>query len=425
MLKHDHAFYERAVSTNAALFPKLEQIAALTDDNPAEQARVEQLRTLISRQTELTNRSLETTRAGGVVVSIRMFRTDGSIETLTEIRRIARDMAEAERRLLEERNTLQSRTVQALVGVLVAAGVILIVTAAFSVVVIVRYTRDLSRSRDQLRRLNENLEDIVRERTADLARANDEIQRFAYIVSHDLRSPLVNIMGFTSELEAALPPLRDMIAAGEAASPPVATPAAHAAVEADLPEAIAFIRKSTQKMDRLINAILRLSREGRRILTPERLAMGAIVAGVADTLKHRADEIGAEITVEGELPSIVSDRLAMEQVFSNLIENALKYLKPGRPGRIVVRGHAEPGRLVYEIEDNGRGVDPKDHQRIFELFRRSGPQDQPGEGIGLAHVRALIYRLGGVIACDSALDRGAIFRLFLPPTLAGDQGSSL
>jgi signal transduction histidine kinase len=78
--------------------------------------------------------------------------------------------------------------------------------------------------------------------------------------------------------------------------------------------------------------------------------------------------------------------------------------------------------MIYEVVDNGRGVDPRDHERIFDLFRRSGLQDQPGEGIGLAHVRALVYRLGGTIAVDSELDRGATFRLCLPPKITRDEG---
>ena len=135
-------------------------------------------------------------------------------------------------------------------------------------------------------------------------------------------------------------------------------------------------------------------------------------------LKAHTDARGATIDVEGALPDPVSDRLAVEQVFSNVVENALKYLKPGRPGRIVVRGRTEGALRVYEVEDNGRGIDPKDHERVFELFRRAGAQDQPGEGIGLAHVRALVYRLGGTITVESELDRGATFRISLPQVMA-------
>ena len=97
------------------------------------------------------------------------------------------------------------------------------------------------------------------------------------------------------------------------------------------------------------------------------------------------------------MPTLVSDRVAVEQILSNLVENAVKYLSPDRAGRIVVaRAHRGPRRII-EVADNGRGIAATTMQRVFDLFRRSGTQDQPGEGIGLAHVRALAYRLGGTI----------------------------
>ena len=146
--------------------------------------------------------------------------------------------------------------------------------------------------------------------------------------------------------------------------------------------------------------------------------MGRILRGVVDNLAHRSGELGASIEVSPDLPNVVSDRLALEQIFSNLVENALKYQKPGRAGRIELRGARQGLRVVYEVQDNGRGIDPKDHDRVFDLFRRAGAQDQPGEGIGLAHVRALAYRLGGTVTCESALDQGATFRVSLPAKLS-------
>jgi signal transduction histidine kinase len=273
----------------------------------------------------------------------------------------------------------------------------------------------VKRSRDRLRELNENLEGAVLARTADLQRANDEIQRFAYIVSHDLRSPLVNVMGFTAELDASIKPLSELITRAEEEAPAIVTEEARLAVREDLPEAVGFIRSSTQKMDRLINAILRLSREGRRVITPEPLDVAEMLEGIVGSLQHRLTELGAEVEIETPMPKIVSDRVAIEQILSNLVENSVKYLQAGRPGRIVVRGRRTGGRVIYDVIDNGRGIDPKDHERIFDLFRRSGTQDQPGEGIGLAHVRALAYRLGGIITCESQLGKGATFSLSLPP----------
>ncbi len=173
-------------------------------------------------------------------------------------------------------------------------------------------------------------------------------------------------------------------------------------------------------MDRLINAILSLSRQGRRVLTPELLQMDRIVSEIADSLAVQAEERGATITVEKPLPEIFHDRLAIEQIISNLMENATKYLAIGRPGEIVVRGSVSGSRARFEIEDNGRGVAPDDHERIFELFRRSGQQDQKGEGIGLANVRALAYRLGGTVTVRSDLGSGSTFLVDLPVEFSGE-----
>ncbi len=265
------------------------------------------------------------------------------------------------------------------------------------------------RSEEETRRLAS----ILTERVAELDAANEEIQRFAYIVSHDLRAPLVNIMGFTSELENAQEEIEKFYRTVSQAQPDLVTQSASAAIEGDLAEAIGFIRSSTIKMDKLINAILRLSREGRRVLTPEPVNMSQLLEAQHHSLAHQLHERGAELIIE-DVPSIVSDRLAIEQVFGNLMDNAVKYLEPGRSGRIVVRGHDLGMGVRYEIEDNGRGIDEKDYERIFDLFRRSGIQDQQGEGIGLAHVRALVRRLGGSISVKSRLGVGTTFTVTLP-----------
>lgn len=254
---------------------------------------------------------------------------------------------------------------------------------------------------------------ILSERVLELDAANEEIQRFAYIVSHDLRAPLVNVMGFTSELESVQGEVEHFYKRVANAHPELITPTTREAVERDLTEAIGFIRSSTVKMDKLINAILKLSREGRRVLAPEPIHMGQLLQGQRQSMAHQLQERNVELTIEA-VPDLVSDRLAIEQVFGNLIDNAVKYLSPERRARITIRGQELGESVSYEIEDNGRGIDPKDFERIFDLFRRSGVQDQQGEGIGLAHVRALVRRLGGTISVSSRLGEGSTFTVILP-----------
>ena len=413
LIENDERF-ATAFETNAAeAKAQIERLRALVDDNPDQTRRLEALGQLQLQHVTLLRDSIADRRRGGTGVSAASIFDAEDIAVIRTIRAAASEMVDAEDALFAVRVTRLGTNAHVTYGVMAATGILLVLVAAGTIWGTRRNVRELASTGEQLRLLNDDLEAAVSVRTAELQRANDEIQRFAYIVSHDLRSPLVNVMGFTSELDAATRPLSELIRKIEADAPDLVSEEARLAVDEDLPEAIGFIRSSTQKMDRLINAILRLSREGRRVLTPERLEMDNVVKGIVDSLSHRLSEIGAEIEVE-TLPNLISDRVAVEQIFSNLIENSVKYLKAGRPGRVAVRGLRRGGRLVYEVSDNGRGIDPKDHDRIFDLFRRSGSQDQPGEGIGLAHVRALAYRLGGVIECESKLDEGATFRLSIP-----------
>jgi signal transduction histidine kinase len=280
-----------------------------------------------------------------------------------------------------------------------------------------RAAAELAEARAALVETNAGLEDAVAERTAELRDSNEEIQRFAYIVSHDLRSPLVNIMGFTTELEALRADLFRRLGELRAAAPEPGDPDAE--LGRDFDEAIGFIKASIAKMDRLINAILRLSREGRREFHPERIDMTALLGSITASLAHQAEAAGATVIV-GELPPVTSDRLALEQIFSNLVDNALKYGRAGAPGRIEVAGRVTPAGTVYEVRDNGRGIDARDRERVFDLFRRSGVQDRPGEGIGLAHVRALVRRLGGTIVLTSEPGQGSTFTVTLPRRWAGE-----
>ena len=303
------------------------------------------------------------------------------------------------------------------------AGMLILVLAGIGAWLIRRYILDIQQAREHVARLNAGLEDKVRERTGALTRANEEIQRFAYIVSHDLRAPLVNVMGYTSELEQAGLIIDRQMTRVETEKPELAENDALTAVREDIPEAVGFIRASTEKMDRLINAILKLSREGRRSLVPEVLDMTKMVQAIADSVHHQTHAAHAEIIVE-RLPVLDSDRLSIEQVFGNLIDNAVKYLEPSRPGRIMVSGVETQDGLEYRIADNGRGIAERDHQRIFELFRRSGRQDRTGEGLGLAFVRNSVRRIGGEIRVESELGEGSTFILTFPKHLtvleAGD-----
>jgi signal transduction histidine kinase len=410
----------------ANILPYAKKVEQLTGDNPAQTDNIRKLRAAIDTRLDQFAREMNFVKHNDAAAATALVKEAAAGGTSVTIRDVGAAMRTEEERLLELRSIAADRSQVMASSVTIAGSGMVIALAGISIFLVRRTSRARDEAEAKLRDINVNLESTVDERTADLREANDEIQRFAYIVSHDLRSPLVNIMGFTSELEE----LRNdifrriarlgRVAALVPAAPEDATDNAEPELEGsdkqlseDFSEALGFIKSSIAKMDRLISAILNLTREGRRAFSPERINMRELIESIEATVAHQATEAEAQIRI-GALPDIVSDRLALEQIFSNLIDNALKYLKPGTPGDIEVRGRTKLGFAVIDIVDNGRGIDPKDHQRIFDLFRRAGVQDKPGQGIGLAHVRALVRRLGGTMSVASELNHGSTFTVTLP-----------
>jgi signal transduction histidine kinase len=409
----------------ARLTPALARLSQLTSDNLVQKRLADEMLLLSNQRVEEFRKTIELARTQRIDDAAQIVREGIGRDAMKHIDDLASQMRAEEDRLFVLRTTNADRS-QTLAASLTWIGSgFVVVLACISIFLVRRSARARDDAEAMLRDNNINLEATVGERTADLREANNEIQRFAYIVSHDLRSPLVNIMGFTSELEQLRSEIFRRIAVlSHAAATATPAPAVAAGVEPDLEgedrqlsqdfsEALGFIKSSIAKMDRLISAILNLTREGRREFEPVRIDTRELIEGIVATVAHQAAEAEAQIRIS-PLPEIVSDRLALEQIFSNLIDNALKYLKPGVPGDISIRGRTKLGFAIFEIADNGRGIDPKDHQRIFDLFRRAGTQDKPGQGIGLAHVRALVRRLGGTMSVQSELHSGSTFTITLP-----------
>jgi signal transduction histidine kinase len=416
------------------LTPSLQRLSQLVSDNPVQRRLLDELLPLLNQRMDEFRHIIELARMRRIDDATRVVREGIGRDAMKQIDDVAGRMRAEEDRLFVERTTNADRSQSLAASMTWVGSGFVVVLAGISILLIRRSARARDDAEALLRDANLNLEATIDERTADLREANDEIQRFAYIVSHDLRSPLVNIMGFTSELEQLRDDIFKRIATlGRASPSPAAAGAAMAEpvleeedkqLAQDFSEALEFIKSSIAKMDRLISAILNLTREGRREFEPVRIDTRELIQGIVTTVAHQAAEAKAQIRVE-PLPHIVSDRLALEQIFSNLIDNALKYLKPGVPGDISVRGRTKLGFAIFEVADNGRGIDPKDHQRIFELFRRAGAQDRPGQGIGLAHVRAMVRRLGGTMSVSSELHCGSTFTITLPINWAGSTGNRI
>jgi signal transduction histidine kinase len=425
LLTSDPRFLAEHQAAATTILPDVNKLANLTADNPVQIENSKLLRPPVQARLDEFARAVDFVKRNDIAGGVAMLREAGAGDSVERINDVAGAMRAEEDQLFALRTATADRTQRLASLVTVAGSGLVIALAGISIFLVRRSARARDDAEAQLRDNNLNLEATVDERTADLREANSEIQRFAYIVSHDLRSPLVNIMGFTSELEELRGDIFRRIAAlarTATGTPPVpvVTGETEPVLEGedgqlsqDFTEALGFIKSSIAKMDRLITAILNLTREGRREFEPERIDTRELIETIVRTVAHQAAEAQAQIRV-APLPDIVSDRLALEQIFSNLIDNALKYLKPGIPGDIYIGGRTKLGFAIFEITDNGRGIDPRDHQRIFDLFRRAGTQDKPGQGIGLAHVRALVRRLGGTMSVSSELHNGSTFTITLP-----------
>jgi signal transduction histidine kinase len=266
-----------------------------------------------------------------------------------------------------------------------------------------------------LRRWRElRAEAAIRERyAADLEQANEDLKNFAYIVSHDLRAPLVNLKGFSGELRYAYDALKPAIETALPRLDEEQRQAVIAAFEEDGPEALEFIETAVERMDRLIAALLQLSRMGRRKLDPEAIDMNALVQDTLNVLAHEAAQDGVRVRAE-PLPKVTADLTSMQQIMSNLLTNAIIYLDPDRPGRIVVTGEKEKDETIFHVRDNGIGIAEDEAYKVFAPFRRIGKQDVPGEGMGLAYVKTLVQLHGGRIWFESEPGVGTTFSFTIP-----------
>lgn len=245
----------------------------------------------------------------------------------------------------------------------------------------------------------------------EIERSSREMEQMLYVASHDLRSPLLSVQGFGSLLEYDLAGLARTLDAVPMA------PDVRAEVDRILgdvaPEALDFIGKGVQRMDALLTGLLKVSRAGRVVAAPRVLDMAQLVRKVTSAVEFQVRGAGVEVAVD-PLPPCVGDPAMMAQVFGNLLDNALKYLDPARPGRIAIRGEAVNGEAIYTVEDNGIGIAPEHFQKVFLMFHRLDPNRGTGEGIGLTIVRTLMERQGGRVWLESRPGEGTRFRVALP-----------
>ncbi len=245
---------------------------------------------------------------------------------------------------------------------------------------------------EDIRRLNEELEKRVVERTAELEAANKELEAFSYSVSHDLRTPLVAIEGFTRILAERH--------------------AAHLPAEAS--RFVHFISKDVRRMQQLIDDLLAFSRVAHQRIEPMDVDMTGVAASAFQELRQSAQDRVLHFACN-PLPASRGDRMMIRQVFVNLLSNALKFTEGRKTTRIEVGGWVEEKQNVYYVRDNGVGFDMQHADKLFKVFERlHSAEEFGGTGIGLSIVERVIGRHGGRVWAEGEPDAGATFYFALP-----------
>jgi light-regulated signal transduction histidine kinase (bacteriophytochrome) len=227
-------------------------------------------------------------------------------------------------------------------------------------------------------------------RTQELERSNRELEQFAYVASHDLQEPLRMVSSYTQLLAKRY----------------------HDRLDSDANEFIAYAVGGANRMQRLINDLLAYSRVNTQGRVPKpvdsHVALGHALANLAAAIEEHQAMVSND-----DLPVVNADETQLVQVFQNLIGNALKFRSNETP-RVHISAERRPGEWLFSVRDNGIGIAPEFHPRLFQIFQRLHGKDVPGTGIGLAQCKRIVERHGGIIWVESEEGQGATFRFTLP-----------
>ncbi len=272
---------------------------------------------------------------------------------------------------------------------------------------------------DSLKKLNENLEQKVIERNLTISqkntalqKKNEELEQILYTASHDLRTPLIGIQGFSEELKFSCDELLDLIQNPK--NPEVDISQIKELIDDEIISSLNFILNGSKRMGVLLEGLLRLSRLGKQSLQINKLDMNGLMKSIIDSLTYQMNENDIDVTVEN-LEPCDADRSQMEQIFINLISNAIKYRSEQRKCKIEIYSKSTTATVSYFVKDNGIGIPKRNLKDVFHAFFRINEDTTvQGDGIGLAVVNRAMSLHSGHVYVESKEGKGSSFIIELP-----------
>lgn len=438
------------------------ELKRMVQDNPDQQSRLDQILTLARERRDFQHAIEAKMKAEGMERAQEEMRNLHGKEIMDKLRGVVEEFRAAEEKITEERMQKLSDATRLqnwllVVGLVVNVGIGAMAAVMFSkeigerIVVLTQNTRRITSGEalpplvpgtDEIRELDEHFhaladnlktsrvreqvyQDALERRANELTRANRELEQksqenemFVYSVSHDLRSPLVNLQGFSKELGLTREDLLVLLQKDLSESD---RKRAITLTDRDMSESIHFIQTAVTRLSSIIDALLRLSRAGRVEYHPKLVDLNPVVHRIVEAMRVTINARGAEISV-GDLAPVWADPTAIEQIFANLIGNAVNYLDPQRPGRVEigtttrdVEGVEKP--LTYFVKDNGLGIAESYLPKVFAIFQRLHGNVAAGEGVGLALVKRVVERHGGKVWVESVEGVGSTFFVAFPAEL--------
>ncbi len=247
--------------------------------------------------------------------------------------------------------------------------------------------KERTRAEKEIEKLNKDLELRVEQRTEELQAINKELKSFAYSISHDLRAPLRSITGFSEIISR-----RHKDSLNEEGR-----------------EYFGYILEASRNMGNLISDLLHFSRLARKPLSTSTIELKEVLNAVQQNLSQDIKDKKADIIITGKMPAINGDKSLMGQIFSNLIQNAIKYHRKGINPKIILSAKEDDKHIIIKVQDNGQGIPSEHFDKIFDIFQRLHSEEYPGTGIGLAIVKKAVTALGGEISLESKVNEGTTF----------------